>query len=166
MKFFRNKLKIILWKQNLHLTYHQNKSKSTGFPKINFNFETQILHLPSKRMIFFCIKFEIVSWIENLYTLHTYSRPKALTYIPRNEGVPPQDAPNANKFNSFGAKHGSELTISSIQHKLAANIFIFILLYVFFSHHTTNSLYQNLHWKLGQKTPSVGTLLAYLETMA
>ena len=102
-------------------------------------------------MIFFCIKFEIVSWIENLYTLHTYSRPKALTYIPRNEGVPPQDAPNANKFNSFGAKHGSELTISSIQHKLAANIFIFILLYVFFSHHTTNSLHivQKLvlhHW--------------------
>ena len=26
--------------------------------------------------------------------------------------------------------------------------------------------YPNLHWKLGQQTPSVGTLLAYLETMA
>ena len=26
--------------------------------------------------------------------------------------------------------------------------------------------YQNLHWKLGQQTPSVGTLLAYLETTA
>ena len=25
---------------------------------------------------------------------------------------------------------------------------------------------QNLHWKLGQQTPSVGTLLAYLETTA
>ena len=28
------------------------------------------------------------------------------------------------------------------------------------------SAYQNLHWKLGQQTPSVGTLLAYLETKA
>ena len=26
--------------------------------------------------------------------------------------------------------------------------------------------YQNLHWKLGQQTPSAGTLLAYLETTA
>ena len=25
---------------------------------------------------------------------------------------------------------------------------------------------QNLHWKLGQQTPSVGTLLVYLETTA
>ena len=25
---------------------------------------------------------------------------------------------------------------------------------------------QNIHWKLGQQTPSVGTLLAYLGTMA
>ena len=27
-----------------------------------------------------------------------------------------------------------------------------------------NSLGQNLHWKLGQQTPSIGALLAYLET--
>ena len=144
MKFFRNKFRIIFWKQNLHLTYHQNKSKSTGFPKINFMKHKFSIFHQNEWYSFVHIKFEILSWIENLYTLHKYSRPKALTYIPRNEGVPPQDAPNANKFNSFGAKHGSELTISSIQHKLAANIFIFILLYVFFSHHTTNSLHQNL----------------------
>ena len=30
----------------------------------------------------------------------------------------------------------------------------------------TGNLDQNLHWKLGQQTPSAGTLLAYLETTA
>ena len=27
-------------------------------------------------------------------------------------------------------------------------------------------MYQNLHWKLGQKAPSFGSILAYLETTA
>ena len=32
--------------------------------------------------------------------------------------------------------------------------------------HNSNPWHQNLHWKLGQQTPSVGTLLAYLEIRA
>ena len=32
--------------------------------------------------------------------------------------------------------------------------------------HIFSYTYQNLHWKLGQQTPSAGTLLAYLENTA